>query len=186
MDSNSGFEDRPVYFRELDRAGRRRAVVRALVRSLVVTVVVLGCYFLIPVGGFDGGGAVGAWIRLAGVVLVFTGALALQLQMIMAAHVPQIRAATAVGESVLIFLCLFSLLYLSISVTDPLSFSESLGRIDALYFTTSTFATVGFGDITPSDQLARTVVTIQIIADLGALLLIAKVTFSTASRRLHR
>ena len=41
--------------------------------------------------------------------------------------------------------------------------------MDALYFTTVTFATVGFGDITPVSQLARGVVTVQMIAGMGAL-----------------
>ena len=82
------------------------------------------------------------------------------------------------------FLCLFALLYTSMSITSASSFSEPLSRTDALYFTTSTFATVGFGDITPVSQLARGVVSVQMIADLGALLLIAKVAFFAAGRRL--
>ena len=64
------------------------------------------------------------------------------------------------------------------SITDRSSFSEPLNRTDALYFTTSTFATVGFGDITPVSQLARAVVSVQMIADLGALLLSPKLPFS--------
>ena len=106
--------------------------------------------------------------------------------MILTAHIPQVRAAVAVVESVLMFLCLFALLYMSMSLTDHLSFSEPLNRTDALYFTTSTFATVGFGDITPVSQLARAVVSVQMIADLGALLLVAKVAFFAAGRRLGR
>ena len=70
------------------------------------------------------------------------------------------------------------------SITSASAFSEPLSRTDALYFTTSTFATVGFGDITPVSQLARGVVSVQMIADLGALLLIAKVAFFAAGRRL--
>ena len=111
-------------------------------------------------------------------------ALALQLRMIIAAEVPQVRAAEAVVETVLMFLFLFAFLYTSMSTTDPSAFTEPLSRMDALYFTTVTFATVGFGDITPVSQLARAVVTVQMIAGLGALVLVAKVAFFAAGRRL--
>ncbi|BCW71045.1 hypothetical protein NicSoilB8_20890 [Arthrobacter sp. NicSoilB8] len=144
----------------------------------------LGLYFLIPIGGFNDANPAAAWIRLAVIVLIFLATMAIQLRMILTAHIPQVRAAEAVVESVLLFLCLFALLYTSMSVTDLLSFSEPLDRTDALYFTTSTFATVGFGDITPTSQLARAVVSVQMIADLGALLLVAKVSFFAAGRRL--
>jgi voltage-gated potassium channel Kch len=104
--------------------------------------------------------------------------------MILAAEVPQVRAAEAVVETVLMFLFLFAFLYTSMSTTDALAFTEPLSRMDALYFTTVTFATVGFGDITPVSQLARAVVTVQMIAGLGALVLVAKVAFFAADRRL--
>lgn len=145
---------------------------------------ILAIYFVIPIGGFRDDNPAAAWTRLGAVVLVFLAVLAVQLRTIPAAHVPQVRAAEAVVESVLTFLCLFAMLYVSMSLTDPLSFSEPLNRTDALYYTTSTFATVGFGDITPVSQLARGLAAVQMLADLGALLLIAKVAFFAAERRL--
>ncbi|GAA2144992.1 hypothetical protein GCM10009825_37100 [Arthrobacter humicola] len=161
-------------------------IISAVARLVAFTVVVLTLYFVFPVSGFNGDNPAAAWIRLAAIVVVFLATLILQLRMILTAHIPQVRAAVAVVESVLMFLCLFALLYTSMSTTDPLSFSEPLNRTDALYFTTSTFATVGFGDITPTTELARAVVSVQMIADLGALLLIAKVAFFAAGRRLGR
>lgn len=176
----------PIFLRDLDKASRRRVLIRAVSRMAAFAVIILALYFFIPVGGFNDANPAAAWIRLAGVVLIFLAALAVQLRMILAAHIPQVRAAEAVVETVLMFLCLFGLLYLSLSLTDRSSFSEPLTRTDALYFTTSTFATVGFGDITPVSQLARAVVSVQMIADLGALLLVAKVAFFAAGRRLGR
>lgn len=176
----------PVFLRELGEAGRRQALLFSALRLLAFTGIVLGLYVMIPIGGFNDQNPAAAWIRLAGVLLAFLAIMTIQLRTIMTAHVPQIRAAEAVVESVLLFLCLFAMLYVSISLTDHLSFSEPLDRTDALYFTTSTFATVGFGDIAPVSQLARSLVAVQMIADLGALLLIAKVTFFAAGRRLAR
>jgi hypothetical protein len=46
------------------------------------------------------------------------------------------------------------------------SFASPLTRVDAFYFTVTTFATVGFGDIVPVSQAARVIVTVQMIGDL--------------------
>ncbi|MFB0838642.1 potassium channel family protein [Arthrobacter sp. E44] len=184
MAPNPSSQTGPVFLRDLDRAARRRALGLAIIRVAAYSAILLSLYFVIPVGGFNDQNPMAAWIRLAGVVLVFFGVLAYQMRTILAARVPQIRAAETVVEAILMFLCLFALLYVSLSVTDNSSFNEALSRTDALYFTTSTFATVGFGDITPVSELARALVSVQMIADLGALLVIVKVAFFTAARRL--
>ena len=49
---------------------------------------------------------------------------------------------------------------------DPAVFSEPLTRSDALYFTITVFATVGFGDIHPVAEPVRLVVAFQMLADL--------------------
>jgi hypothetical protein len=185
MATKRGSQTDAVFLRELGKADRRHVLVIAAVRLVAFTVVILALYFLVPIGGFKDNPAA-AWIRLVAIVLVFLASLALQLHLILTARIPQVRAAGVVVESILMFLCLFAWLYASMSITDRSSFSEPLGRTDALYFTTSTFASVGFGDITPTSQLARAVVSVQMIADLGALLLIAKVAFFAAGQRLAR
>jgi hypothetical protein len=174
----------PVFIRQLDRATRRHVFLVAVFRLAAFLVLLFFLFNYIPVTGFSEDNSAGAWIRLVLILLVFLSALALQLRMIIAAEVPQVRAAEAVVESILMFLVLFALLYTSMSTTDPLAFTEPLSKMDALYFTTVTFATVGFGDITPVSQLARAVVTVQMIAGMGALVLVAKVAFFAAGRRL--
>ena len=50
---------------------------------------------------------------------------------------------------------------------DPANFSAPmLTRTDALYFTITIFATVGFGDISATSQSARLLVSAQMILDL--------------------
>ncbi len=44
-----------------------------------------------------------------------------------------------------------------------------MSRLDALYFTVTTLATVGFGDITPTSDVARAVTTVQMV--MGVVLL---------------
>ena len=46
------------------------------------------------------------------------------------------------------------------------AFTEALSRSDALYFTITVFATVGFGDISAQDEVARLVVSSQMLLDL--------------------
>ena len=184
MATKKGSRKDPVFVRQLDRASRRRVIIVAAIRLVGFVAILLFLYSFIPIDGFNEDNPAAAWIRLGAVLLVFLSALVLQLRMIIAAEVPQLRAAEAVVETVLMFLCLFALLYTSMSVTDHSAFTEPLSRMDALYFTTVTFATVGFGDITPVSQLARAVVTVQMIAGLGALVLVAKVAFFAAGRRL--
>lgn len=185
MAAKQGSRKDPVFVRQLDKAARRHVVLVTALRLAAFLAFLLVLYFAIPVGGFNEDSAAAAWLRLVGVLLLFLAALALQLRMILSAQVPQVRAAEAVVETVMMFLCLFALLYTSLSTTDPSSFTEPLSKVDALYFTTVTFATVGFGDITPVSQLARAVVTVQMIAGLGALVMVAKVAFFAAGRRLR-
>ena len=176
----------PTSFQDLDKGRQRRVVLIAVVRGLLILTVILAVYFLVPVAGFSINMPAAAWLRLIALVLIFVVAMVLQIQIIITADVPQVRAAEAMVESVVLFLCLFSLLYVSIAATDPASFSEPLNRTDALYFTTATFATVGFGDVVPASDLARVGVTIQMISGLGLLVLIGKVVFYAARQGLSR
>jgi voltage-gated potassium channel Kch len=63
-------------------------------------------------------------------------------------------------------LLLFAAGYFLMAKTSPASFTHHLTRTDALYFTVTTFSTVGYGDITRASESARLVVTVQIILDL--------------------
>ena len=185
MDASPDSLQHPVSLQELDRNRRRKVLVIAAVRLTAVLTLVLTVYFLLPVEGFNQDNSAAAWVRITGIGLTFLIAMALQVRIVVSAHVPQVRAAEAVVESIFLFLCLFSLLYISISETDPASFTEPLTRLDAFYLTTATFATVGFGDITPTSDVARTVVIIQMIVGLGVLVLIAKVSFFAARQSLR-
>jgi hypothetical protein len=46
-------------------------------------------------------------------------------------------------------------------------FGEHLTRVDALYLATAVGTTTGFGDVRPISQLARAVVTAQMISGFG-------------------
>lgn len=166
---------RPVLFLNIARPTLRRAVLQAIVRTAGIVVLSLLLYFFVPIGGFDDANSIAAWLRLAAVVLVFLAAMTFQVRLVAGAKAPLIRASEAIVQSVLLFLCLFAILYASMSTTDPASFSEPLSRVDSLYFTSMTLTTVGFGDIAPESDLARALVTVQMLAGLVVLVLVAKV-----------
>jgi hypothetical protein len=96
---------------------------------------------------------------------------------------PVLRAVEGVALSVPLLLLLFACIYFVTAETDPASFSEPLTRIDAIYFSTTVFATVGFGDISAASQAARVLVMVQMLADLILIGVIAKVLVGAAQRR---
>ena len=59
-------------------------------------------------------------------------------------------------------------------------------RFDALYFTMTTFAPVGFGDITPVSVPARFVTLLQMIGGLILVGVVARVLISAARFRQDR
>jgi hypothetical protein len=63
------------------------------------------------------------------------------------------------------------------------SFSEGLSRIDAVYLTVTIFATVGFGDIVPTTEASRVVVTVQMVVNMALIGVVAKVLLGTVQQR---
>ena len=93
--------------------------------------------------------------------------IAYQVLAILRAAQPTVRAIEALATTVPLFLLLFSATYFLMSRTSTSDFNvHALSRTDSLYFTVTVFATVGFGDISPASQMARLVVTAQMILDL--------------------
>jgi voltage-gated potassium channel len=76
--------------------------------------------------------------------------------------------------TVLWAIALFAVVYARLA-DIPGEFAGLAPRLDAFYFTFTTLATVGFGDVHASGQTARLVVTIQIAFNLVVLALAAQV-----------
>jgi hypothetical protein len=162
---------------------RRRIVAKELARSTVAAVGILAGYFVLPMAG-GAGLRTFAWI-LGGLVLV-TGLLAWQVHGILRSPYP---AATAVGGlmvSVPLFLVLFATTYYVMAAQDPGSWTEPLTKLDALYYTVTTFATVGFGDITAVSQAARGATLIQMVGGLLLVGVIARVVMGAVQESRNR
>jgi hypothetical protein len=141
----------------------RRLVVRALLRASLTATVLVALYFMLPLtGSLDGSAA----LLLVVGLLAFAGVVIWQVRAVLRSRYPGLRAIEALASAIPLFLLLFAVAYLQMADADASAFSEPLGRTDALYFTITVFATVGFGDITPKTDLARIATMVQMLGDL--------------------
>ena len=147
-------------------ARRRRQVGLAVLRALATTVVLVALYYLLPL---DHLASVPLGVILVVGLVILLAVSAWQLRLVLGARYPAMRAGEALATTVPLFLLLFASAYFVMERASPASFSHPLTRTDSLYFTVTTFSTVGFGDITAASQAARLVVTAQMILDLLAL-----------------
>jgi hypothetical protein len=160
----------------------RQAVLAGVRTVTTATGLVVG-YYLLPMDSeFSGGSAVGVVVGLVGMLALF----ARQIRAIARSPSPRLKAAEALSATLPLFLLLFSGAYYLLGRGTPGSFSESLTRTDALYFTLTVFSTVGFGDITPVTQTARILTMTQMVGNILLVGVAAKVVASAVRTGLHR
>ncbi len=150
--------------RGLSRAERRRRIALALLRSAAVTTVLVAAYYLCPLDRLS---RVPIGVSLAVGLLALATVAGYQVRSIIRARHPAVRAVEALSVTAPLFLLLFAAAYYLMANADTSNFNvHTLTRTDALYFTVTVFATVGFGDINPTSQAARVLVMIQMVLDL--------------------
>lgn len=162
---------------------RRRVLVGHLLRSAASVILLTALFYLAPLD--RGFGVLTLALLVIGLAL-FGGLVAWQIAAITRAEYPRLRAIEALATAVPLFLLLFAVSYFLLAKEVPQSFSEPLSRTDALYFTVTVFATVGFGDIAPTTEAARALTTVQMIADLIVVGVIAKVLFGAVRIGMRR
>ena len=145
------------------RRRRRVAALWAAFRVLAGSVVVFALYFGLPFRNVD---HLSGWLMLALMLAVFVALMVWQIRRIVEADDPRMRAVEALAVSIPLLLASFATAHFLISQSTSSAYTESLSRMDSLYFSVTIFATVGFGDISAVSESARVVVTIQMITDL--------------------
>jgi voltage-gated potassium channel len=149
---------------EMEPRQRRGLLALALLRALLSTTVLVALYYLLPVNEEL---RLSSALRMALGLALFVAVLIWQFRKVLTSKQPGIRAIEALAVTVPLFLLLFAATYFLMSLHGSGTFSqEHLSRTDALYFTVTMFATVGFGDISPVSQSARVVVMFQMLLDL--------------------
>jgi ion channel len=155
------------------KAERRRLVTIGMLRASVTAIVLFAAYYLLPLDRLSG---VSLAVSLAVGLLALVGIAAYQVRAIIRHPHSAVRAIEALAITVPLFLLLFAATYFLMAQADAGNFNvHSLTRTDALYFTITVFATVGFGDISATSQVGRIAVMAQMILDLLVLGLLVKV-----------
>jgi voltage-gated potassium channel len=140
---------------------------RRVLHSAGSLVAVIAIYYALPVGEDRSAHAQAFAVAVLVVGTAVLGWLIVrQVRRQLQAH----DAAAVRIQSLVTFLytvvVLFALGYFMLARADAGEFSDLDTKTDALYFTMSTLATVGFGDVHATGQLARVLVTVQIAFDL--------------------
>jgi voltage-gated potassium channel len=65
--------------------------------------------------------------------------------------------------SIVLVVVVFAHIFFILEQNSPDQFADLKTRLDALYFATSTLATVGFGDVHATGQIARALVLVQMV-----------------------
>lgn len=168
---------------ELSPAARRWVAAAALLRAAASVTVLVVVYYLAPL---DEPLDTGTVIEFVLGLVVLAAVIAWQVRAIVASDMPRLRALQAIAIGLPLLLLMFASIYVVIAGARPDSFTEALGRTDALYFTVTVFATVGFGDIAPVSEVARIVTMIQMIMGLLAVGLVAKILLGAVQVAVRR
>ena len=168
---------------ELPRAKRRRLIIRAVLRGLVVTTVLVVLYYLLPL---DQPWDTGTAVRLLIGLLVFAGLTVWQVKAVIGSRYPAMRAFETLGLIIPFYLLLFASTYFVMEQASAANFTQPLTRTDALYFSVTVFTTVGFGDIAAKSETARVVLIVQMLADLALLGAGARVLLGAVRRGQQR
>ena len=153
------------------------ALSRRVVRGLLGMVTVMGVYYAAPVG--RGQSALDVALSVLGLligILVLVWLVYRQVRRVM--HSPAGDTSVRLEGLVLVVYVvvpLFALGYFSIEDADPAQFDGLVTKTDAIYFSLSTLATVGFGDVHAAGQLARVLVSLQMLFDLVVVALVASI-----------
>jgi hypothetical protein len=157
--------------------------VSAALRTAAAVLLLLVAYYQAPI---DRPLTFASGVLFVGALLLLALGVVVEVRAILASTTPMLRAIRVIALGLPLLLVLFATTYITVDGQQTGAFSEPLSRTDGLYFTVTTFATVGYGDITPRTELARSLVTIQMLVGLIAVGVIAKVLLGAVRRAQER
>ncbi|GIJ29416.1 hypothetical protein Vqi01_45780 [Micromonospora qiuiae] len=140
-------------------------------RAWLSCVLLLLTYFVVPLGADPNAARMGVRIALtllmaAAVAWLVTGQVRRQL---VAGRSGEARSLTHLAVILVAGLLVFALADYVVARAAPAQFADLKTRIDALYFAVTTLTTVGYGDVHAQGQLARVLVTVQMVFSIGVI-----------------
>lgn len=162
-------------------------ILRTTVTVAVVSAVLLFGFGSLPPADpieMDSGQvAVGLAVDLLIVAALLAGIISWQARRIASTH----RALPALIEGLalvfVLYIGLFARMYHVISSWSPGAFSTELDYFTSVYFAMTVLSTVGFGDIVPTENIARGLAMVQMVGNLVLLGLVVRVLTQAASSR---
>lgn len=109
-----------------------------------------------------------------------------ELKRITHSKFPTLVAVESLVLLAALFLAIFAMIYVALSLGDVSAFTEPLDAFNSFYFALTVLATVGFGDITPVTVPARAVTMVQMALDLVFVAVLIRVVTSAARKGLAR
>jgi hypothetical protein len=139
-------------------------VLRTILRGVGSSAAVLLAYLVAPLDG-DLAPVVAA-VALIGMLALLVPLTIREARRIATVDRPIIHAAQALLLLLTLLIVGFATVHYTLETAYPDELVGMETKIDGLYFSTTVATTVGFGDITPTGQVARAVVTVQMLFDL--------------------
>jgi voltage-gated potassium channel len=169
-----------VPFEDLTPRERRAKIAKAILTASVVSTLIVLVYFGFPLTRTSPERSVILFV----VSLVLVGIVwVAQILATLQSPYPSLRAMESLGTSVPLYLITFATTHYLIEYRHTGSYSQPMTRLDALYFATTVFTTVGFGDITPISERARVVTLLQMVGNLILIGLVARILLSAGQLR---
>ena len=166
------------------RSSQGWIVTMAVTRALLSASVLVALYYVLPLDLRGSGTSV--FVRIALGAILFLALMTWNVKAITQSDNPGLRALEGLMVIVPLFILLFASVYFIMSDADDAQFTAALSRSDALYFTVTIFATVGFGDISPQSEPARLVTSGQMMLDLIILGLGVRIILEAVQRGRNR
>ena len=124
------------------------------------------------------------WLGIVIGLLIIVGSVPLTVKRINrvgTSHEPYLEAGLAVVMMIALIVIGFASIYAALSRHGE-EFADIHTKLDAVYFTITTLATVGYGDIAPTGQVARAVAIIQMVVDILVIGVAARLAMRVAAR----
>jgi hypothetical protein len=159
---------------------------KALRRSALICALIVAVYYVVPVQPGGHGGQLA--LRVAGTVvggLAITALIVRQVRRHVAT--PEEASLPALLTALVGGVAFFAFVDYTVAVVGPGQFADLSTRTDALYFALATLTTVGYGDVHATGQVARAVMTVQLLFNLvvvatGATVLSRSITTRVRAR----